>query len=202
MNNYLEPGKGIKALIFDLDGTLADTMPLHMEAWTATAEFWGVGITPKMVNDRLGIPTFQVIQELNNLYGWSIDPGAFRHKKNEIYQQLKQRDGKINPIKEVCHIAFKYHRVFPMSVGTGSIRSNAESALSDIELIDHFVTVVTAEDVAKHKPHPETFLRCAEAMNISPSECLVYEDSPLGTQAALAGGMHAVNIISKEIFHP
>ena len=202
MISALEPKDFIRGLIFDLDGTLADTMPLHLDAWKATAEYWDVAITAKMINDRLGIPTIQVIQELNELYNWSVDPVAFRLKKNEFYVEMKRKKGKIQPIDSVAAIARKYHGQLPMSIGTGSIKKNATAALSDLNMSDHFVAVITAEDVERHKPDPSTFLKCAQAMSVQPSECLVYEDSPLGIEAALSGGMHAVNIITHEVFHP
>lgn len=201
-NNPLLPQPHIKGLIFDLDGTLADTMPIHLKAWSAAGQLYGVDITDKMINDRAGTPTIQVIEQLNELNNWTIDPTEFRWKKNELYLSIKEQAGKVQPIDAVVEIARKYKGVLPMAVGTGSIRSNALSALNDLGITDWFETVVTADDVALHKPHPDTFLEGAKAIGISPKDCLVYEDGPMGIEAALAGGMSVVNIETLEIFHP
>lgn len=200
--NPLIPQNHIKGLIFDLDGTLANTMPLHIEAWKEAGIAYGVSITEKMINDRAGTPTIQVIQQLSDIFGWRINPSEFRTKKNELYQKLKQKSGKIKPIQSVLSIAKAYHKILPMAVGTGSIRVNAEIALKDMGIEQWFEVVVTADDVTAHKPDPATFIKCAEHLNLSPQECLVYEDGPMGIEAALAGGMSVVHIQTLEIFHP
>ena len=81
----LIPSPHIQGLIFDLDGTLADTMSLHIESWKVTGEAYKVTITEQMIQERAGTPTIQVIQQLNALLGWDIDPYEFRVKKNEIH---------------------------------------------------------------------------------------------------------------------
>jgi len=201
-NPSLIPQPHIEGLIFDLDGTLADTMPLHLEAWTTVGRYYDVEITDQMIIDRAGTPTIQVIEQLNHLYHWNIEPIEFRLKKNEVYTDLKNAAGKIRPITEVLDLARDYKGILPMSIGTGSIRKNADAAIDDLGIEGWFQIVVTAEDVIAHKPHPDTFLKCATYMNIHPSKCLVYEDGEMGIQAALSGGMSVVNIQTKEIFHP
>lgn len=198
----LIPSSEIKGLIFDLDGTLADTMPLHIDAWKQTGAHYDVTITPKMIEDRAGTPTIEVIQQLNELFGWKINPMEFRLKKNEIYIGLKKKAGKITPIQHIVDIAQRYKETLPMSIGTGSIRRNASLALEDLGIADWFQIMITADDVTDPKPHPETFLNCADHMKINPKDCLVYEDGPPGIEAALAAGMTAVHVDTFKIYRP
>ena len=200
--NVLIPTPNIKGLIFDLDGTLADTMPLHIDSWIEVGASMGVEVTAQMINERAGTPTLEVVQDLNRVYGWTIDPAEFRKRKNVVYTRMKKAAGKIQPIPEVLEIARANRGVRPMGVGTGSIRKNATLALSDLDIAEWFDLVVTADDVIDPKPHPETFLRSVKHFGLQPSECLVYEDSPVGIKAALDGGMHAVNITTLEYFSP
>ncbi len=198
----LIPRSDIKGLIFDLDGTLADTMPLHIDAWYETGVTFGVNITAQMVEERAGTPTIQVIQQLNELYNWNVDPTAFREKKNQVYLGLKKKNGKIQPVQRVVDVAQSYHGKLPMAIGTGSIRYNATMALMDLEIGDWFEAMYTADDVINPKPHPETFLKCAEHIKVEPKDCLVYEDGPSGITAALAAGMTVVNVDTFELYRP
>ncbi len=198
----LIPAPHIEGLIFDLDGTLADTMPIHLEAWRLTGNIYNVEITDQMINDRAGTPTIQVIEQLSELFDWQIDPVEFRLRKNKVYTSLKTKNGKIKPIPSVLNIAKIYQQSLPMAIGTGSIKKNADMALEDLGIAEWFQIMVTADDVEKHKPYPETFLKCGEGIGISPEKCFVYEDGQMGIQAALAAGMSAVNIQTLEIYHP
>ena len=200
--DILIPQSHIKGLIFDLDGTLADTMPTHIDAWIAAGKEYGADITGQMIDDRAGTPTIQVVEDLNQTYGWDIDPYTFRDRRNEIYHTMKKKAGPIQPIQEIVEIAKSNHKVRPMGVGTGSIRSNASLALRELGITEWFDIIVTADDVDQPKPHPETFLRSVEHFGLQPHECLVYEDSPVGIKAARDGGIHAVNILTLEYFTP
>ena len=200
--DILIPQPHIKGLIFDLDGTLADTMPMHIEAWIAVGKEYGADITGPMIDERAGTPTIEVVQDLNQTYGWAIDPYVFRDRRNEVYHALKDKAGPIQPIHNILEIAKSNHGVRPMGVGTGSIKTNATLALKELGITDWFDIVVTADDVDQPKPHPETFLRSVRHFGLQPHECLVYEDSPVGIKAALDGGMHAIHIQTLEYFTP
>lgn len=194
--------KNTKGLIFDLDGTLADTMGMHIEAWAEAGRFFEVDITAEMINTYAGVPTFQLVTILNNEYGWTLDPEEFETLKDKHYYRIKDEAGQIQPIQEIITIADRHRGILPMSVGTGSIRIDAEMALIDLNITDWFEGLVTADDVKHPKPHPETFLRCAEIIGVAPEECQVFEDGPKGIEAALAAGMRVTNIITKELILP
>jgi beta-phosphoglucomutase-like phosphatase (HAD superfamily) len=122
--------------------------------------------------------------------------------KNKHYMAIKANNGKIKAIHNVLEVATQHRGVMPMSVGTGSIRSNALLALEEMNMSDWFEGLVTAEDVQRPKPHPETFIRCAEIIGVAPEHCQVFEDAAMGIKAGLAAGMKVVNIVTGELFMP
>ena len=189
-----------EGLIFDLDGTLADTMGMHIESWILAGQSFDAEITAKMIDDYAGIPTLQLIELFNEQYGWSLDPVEFRKVKNKLYLDIKQKAGGIKPIQHMVDYAESQKDIRPMAIGTGSMRSNAIYAVDALGIADWFVTLVTADDVIHPKPHPETFIRGAEAMGLSPSVCHVFEDSNIGIKAALDGGMSCSHIVTGENF--
>ncbi len=198
----MEIHKDTKGLIFDLDGTLADTMGLHISAWIETGQHFGVNITPLMINTYAGVPTLQLVDILNHEYQWNLDAEQFEKLKDQHYYRIKEAAGKIKPITHVYNLAEEYKGKLPMVVGTGSIRSDALMALKDLKIIDWFEGLVSADDIENPKPHPETFLECAKIIGISPVDCQVFEDGPKGIEAALAAGMKVTNVVTEEIIFP
>ncbi len=192
INSFLE--KGVKALIFDLDGTLADTMPIHMKAWMSVGNKLDLPITEKDIYRLTGSPTKEVAKILAHEYGWELNPDEVSELKQDFYLKHKADHGKIQGIPFVHDLAIHYHNKMPLSVGTGSRRENAESIIEDIGLTGYFEAVVTATEITKPKPDPETFLRCAEKMKIAPEQCLVFEDGDMGIKAAVEGGMHYFDV--------
>ena len=183
-----------QGLIFDLDGTLADTMPMHLESWEKVGLDLNVPITGQMILDRNGTPTYDVAIDLNRTFGWSLNPDEVQEAKNYHYNIIKKKSGKIRPIEHVCSIVRKYKNKLPMSVATGSIPDNAHHAIKDIGLEGYFITVRTAADVERPKPYPEVFLKCSEALQVLPSRCQVFEDGLMGFQAARSARMILTNV--------
>lgn len=184
----------IEALIFDLDGTLADTMPIHLEAWVAVGTELGVPITTELINQYLGTPTADLTSIFNKKYGWNLDIKDVRRVKQANYDAIKKAQGKVKPIKHIFAIAEEMQGKMPMSVGTGSSRNNAMASLKDLGTEDWWVTVVTSSDNVKGKPHPDIFLACSDAMNVKPENCLVFEDGPAGIKSAVSAGMPYIDI--------
>lgn len=185
--------EGIKALIFDLDGTLADTMPVHIAAWKLAAANFGVEVEDQMIYDRSGMPTVKVTELLNQDYGWSLDPVLVKQAKDKAYHELKPQIG-IKPILPIYEIAQNNRGKMPMAVGTGSTRPNAENTLITLGIMDWFEAVITANDVQNHKPHPETYLRCAELLKVDPKDCVVFEDADFGVEAGVKAGMKVIDV--------
>jgi beta-phosphoglucomutase family hydrolase len=184
---------GIRALLFDLDGTLADTLPIHLAAWREAGAEFGITITDAMIMTHTGMPTVKVTEKLNEQFGWSLLPSAVKAAKDAAYARLKPQMG-VRPIEPIYALAKAQRGQIPMAVGTGSNRSSAEDTLRSLGIEAWFEVVITADDVAHHKPAPDTYLRCAEALCVPPAACMVLEDGDYGLQAGKAAGMQVLDV--------
>ena len=180
-----------KGLIFDIDGTLADTMPAHFKAWMATAEAFGFHFDEEMFLALAGVPTPVILEMINEEQGLMIDVNNVTERKEDLFLELSEM---INPIPEVMGIIEHYEGKLPMSAGTGGIRRVANHILRALSLEDVITIVVTADDVRHPKPHPETFLNCAQLMGVEPMYCQVFEDGEPGLQAGTKAGMIVTDI--------
>lgn len=186
----------IKGLIFDLDGTLANTMPTHFEAWALAGKDFGVEVTSQMVEDHAGASTTEVWRKLNEKYGWSVNVDEGREMKSKYYRELLDSMISIEPIWPVYNLMIYMNGKMPMAVGTGSGRINADRVMSSIGA-DAFVKhLVSSDDISNAKPHPETFLKCCQLLGLPPHECLVFEDGVMGVEAALMAGCHVIEVPS------
>lgn len=180
-----------KGLIFDLDGTLADTMPIHYIAWKNAAAKYGIDFTTELFSQLAGIPLYPTVENINQIFGKNIDPKEMGDLKEEEFENNMH----LTPeIKVVTDLVREYHGKIPMAVGTGGSRRLSLKSLDIIGLSGYFDILVTSEDVSNFKPHPETFLKCAELMDVAPSDCEVFEDGLLGIQAARTAGMMVVDV--------
>jgi beta-phosphoglucomutase family hydrolase len=177
-----------KALIFDLDGTLADTMPVHFIAYKNILTEYGIEFTPTLFDTLAGIPAVGTIRKLNEIFGTNMDPEKVGYYKEQEYEKMMY---KMKPITPVIDLVKKYHGKLPMSVGTGGYKRLAWKSLEILGLDSYFDILVSNEDVVHSKPHPETFLKCAEKMGVEPEFCQVFEDGALGMLAAKTAGMMA-----------
>ncbi|MGL5815902.1 HAD family hydrolase [Aeromonas sp.] len=174
------------ALIFDMDGTLVDSMPLHLDAWEITSAEFGLPFDRAELNEYGGIPTRKIVAILAEQHGLNIDVEAFARRKIALY--LEQID-KARVFPQMWELVKAYHGKVPMGIGTGSPRNQAEQILKSTGLDAYISVVVSADDVDNHKPHPDTFLRVAELLGANPANCLVFEDTRIGIQAGKAAGM-------------
>jgi HAD superfamily hydrolase (TIGR01509 family) len=171
-----------RGLIFDLDGTISDTMPIHYIAWKNAAARYGIDFTVELFDQLAGIPLYPTVERLNELFGANIDPREMGDAKEEEYEANMHLAQAIEPVVDV------------MAVGTGGLKRLAKKSLELIGVDKYFDIIVAYEDVSNYKPHPETFLRCAEQMGVEPTACQVFEDGILGMQAARAAGMMVVDV--------
>jgi beta-phosphoglucomutase family hydrolase len=186
---------GIKGLIFDLDGTLADTMPYHFKGWKDACKKFGADIDTAFLRKHTGSPGWIIAGEIikNCKLNGSVSIDQIMNEKLIQFYKVQHL---VEPIIPVVEIVKKYYGVLPMAVGTGGHREAVERTLQITGLRKYFNIVVTANDVDNFKPHPETFLKCAELMKIEPEFIEVFEDGDLGIEAAIEAGMSATNVRS------
>jgi HAD superfamily hydrolase (TIGR01509 family) len=175
-----------KALIFDLDGTLADTMPVHFQAYKNILVDFGIDFTPELFATLAGIPAVGTIRKLNELFGTKMDAEEIGHFKEHEYEKIMH---KMKPVEPVVELMKAYHGKLPMSVGTGGYRRLAWKTMEILGLEKYINILVSCEDVERPKPFPDTFLKCAEMMGVAPEVCQVFEDGEPGIQAAKTAGM-------------
>ena len=180
-----------KALIFDCDGTLADSMPAHYRTWKEALARHGIPLTRKRFYALGGVPATEVVRILSDEAGVEVDCRRVGREKDELF--LKKA-GPIKPVSAVAEVARRNRGKVPMAVATGNVRALATSTLERIGMEDWFDTLVTSEDVERGKPHPDIFLEAARRLGVEPSDCLVYEDSDLGVTAARRAGMDYVDV--------
>jgi beta-phosphoglucomutase-like phosphatase (HAD superfamily) len=181
----------VKGLIFDIDGTLIDSMPTHFKSWQAIAVAYGFKYPETLFFQNAGRSTGNIIQRINAEQGLHLDPEEIVHAKNEAYRKLAVN---IKPIPQVIKIVTEYYGKLPMALGTGEYRDIATANIKAAGLDQYFTFMVCADDVNRPKPDPETFLQCAELMKVSPENCQVFEDGDLGLEAARRCGMVATDV--------
>lgn len=187
----LAPPEPFGALIFDCDGTLADTMPIHFRAWQTSLRSFGADISEAQFYALGGMPSDDIIRLLNRENGYTLDVEATHADKERRYVEAIHS---VAEIQAVADIARAYAGKKPMAVASGGIRSVVEKTLTATGLRPLFEVVVTADDVAHGKPAPDIFLRAAERLGVIPADCIVYEDGDLGMEAARRAGMRAIDV--------
>lgn len=184
------PERQFGAYIFDCDGTLADTMPLHYRAWKRLVGEYGGTFPEELFYQLGGKPTQQILELLRDVHGLQVaDTHAAARRKEEYFVAMMHQ---VAPIEPVVRIARQWHTIRPLAVVSGGFRKNVEMTLDAIGIRALFDAVVCVEDYARGKPFPDPFLQAARLLNVPAEDCLVFEDSPLGLLAAEAAGMQWV----------
>jgi beta-phosphoglucomutase-like phosphatase (HAD superfamily) len=187
------PTEGFEGLVFDLDGTLIDSMPAHFESWCeALAQAGAPGILGEDVFYAMGgRPTKDIVGILNEENKLKLDPDSVAFSKKRDF--LNRLDS-IVVIEEIVEYARSWRGKVPMAVATGGKREVVEKTLQVLGLSDLFDEVVTADDVSAGKPDPEVFLLAAEKMGVDPKKCVAFEDAAPGIMAAQSAGMTVVAV--------
>jgi beta-phosphoglucomutase family hydrolase len=189
------PAGDFSGYIFDLDGTLVDTMPLHYQAWRDALREFGLNkdLDLELFYSLGGVPAMQVADIFNRHHGTDFDPVQIRDVKEEKFTRLLPNAPLIAPVVEFARTVARTH---PVSVASGGPRDVVLHTLNLQGLASLFPVVVTANDVENGKPAPDTFLLAAQKMGVPAVQCLVFEDADLGIQAAEAAGMRWVRVAS------
>ena len=186
----LPPGN-FEAYLFDCDGTIADSMPLHYLAWRKALGEWNCDFDERLFYEWGGRPTTEIVSTLNTMRGLSMPVQDVADRKESLYYEFLPQ---LKVIPEVLEHIEAQHRRIPFAVVSGSTRESVEASLRSLNLLDRFPTLVCAGDYKNAKPAPDAFLLAAERLGVKPGACLVFEDTDMGIQAARAAGMASVKI--------
>ncbi len=183
--------------IFDCDGTLIDSMPVHYRAWDAAMQRNGLGekLSEELFYSLGGVPTRRVAELVAQHYGLTIDPEVVFHQKEDLFMEMLADVALIEPVVAFARRAVAEGK--PVSVASGGPRVVVQRSLELAGLAPLFQVVVTADDVVHGKPSPDMFLLAAQRMGVAPARCLVFEDAEPGHRAAEAAGMPSVHVPSR-----
>ena len=186
------PPAGTRGLIFDCDGTLADTMPVHFVAWTAMLGRHGIPFPETRFYELGGVPTAQIIRILSKEHGVPVhDVDAMVWEKESAFLESLHA---VKPVDEVIAVAERYRSVMPIAVASGGYRETITRTLDLLKIREWFHAMVTAEDTERHKPEPDVFLEAAKRLGVPPESCVVFEDTDIGLLAAKRAGMASVDV--------
>ena len=184
-----------RGLIFDCDGTLVDSMPLHWRAWNTVCQRHGIDFAEERFYAMGGVPSKKILGMLKTEQGLDFDPAQVSREKEEAYLPLMREVKLIEPVAE---IARAHHGKTPLAVATGGRTQFIRPLLEGLGVIDWFDALVTSDDVENPKPAPDTFLKAAALMGVPAEDCRAYEDTDLGMEAIRAAGMEAVDVRTLE----
>lgn len=190
-NSLVLPEGNFQAYLFDMDGTIADSMPLHYLSWRQAVEEAGGTFPEDLFYAWGGVPLIGVVENLNKHFGYKLDPPAVAHRKESIYLSMLDQ---VTAVPSVLECILAAHGKIPFAIVSGSPRDSIRRTLTTLNLLDYFPVIIGAEDYTLGKPNPEPFLTAANRLHIDPSACLVFEDADAGIRSAEAAGMQWVRV--------
>lgn len=180
-----------KAIIFDCDGTLVDSMPVHYVAWHETMNRYGISFPEDRFYSLGGVPSDRIIEILASEQGLELDAASVAHEKEKAFLDKIEL---LVPIEAVVEIVRQNRGVKPIAVASGGFLPVILRQLQQMAMHDWFDAIVTAEDTSKHKPEPDVFLEAARRLGTAAEHCVVFEDADLGVEAARRAGMHCIDV--------
>jgi HAD superfamily hydrolase (TIGR01509 family) len=187
------PEGAFRAYLFDCDGTIADSMPLHYIAWKKALDEWGCDFDEELFYRWGGKPVHEIIATLNRMHGLQMPVAQVAERKEGLYYELLPT---LKAVPEVLEQIEAHRGLIPMAVVSGSSRESVLNTLTTLGLLDRFDTIAGAEDYERSKPAPDGFLVAAGRLGMTSADCLVFEDTALGIEAATAAGMASVRVPS------
>ena len=186
-----------EGLIFDMDGTLIDTMPVHAKAWGMVGKLFGYEFDSQIMYNLGGATVRTIAEEMMKSANMPLErlDEVITAKRALSYQLIPSQ----STLLPTFDIVKYFYQKKPIALGSGSHRKIIDMLIDKLDIASYFNAIVSADDVKAHKPHPETFLRCAELIKINPTNCIVFEDADLGVKAGLSAGMDVFDIRTQQI---
>ncbi len=185
------PPGAFHAYLFDCDGTIVDSMPLHFTAWKQALGEWGCTLDEDLFYSWGGKPPVEIVTALNQIQGLNMPAKVVAERKESLYFSLLHE---LKPVPEVLEQIHAQQGRIPFAVVSGSTRESIVKSLTAVGLLDRFPILIGSEDYTRSKPAPDAFLNAAARLGVAPKDCLVFEDTDMGIQAATAAGMASVRI--------
>ena len=186
-----------EGLIFDMDGTLIDTMPVHAKAWGMVGKQFGYEFDSQIMYNLGGATVRTIAEEMMKSANMPLErlDEVITAKRALSYQLIPSQ----STLLPTFDIVKYFYQKKPIALGSGSHRKIIDMLIDKLDIASYFNAIVSADDVKAHKPHPETFLRCAELIKINPTNCIVFEDADLGVKAGLSAGIDVFDIRTQQI---
>lgn len=185
-----------KGIIFDMDGTLVDSMGAHMKAWEMTCEHFGYPFDLDYMYSLGGVPTMKTAELLNQKFNKQLDPQQVGQFKKDSWLAMDHTPALVEDTYAIFSANLGKKKI---AVGTGAERRGAKSILGHHNLLEKLDVLVTSSDVENGKPAPDTFLKAAEFMGLAPEQCVVFEDTDIGQQAATSAGMDCILVVNGRV---
>lgn len=182
----------VQGLIFDWDGTIIDTMPVHYLTWLETVRQHNADFPEQLFYELAGVPSTGIVAALNEKFGYQLDPHQITVEKEQLFVDKYLPQAQL--IEPVLNVARQYKGKMPMAIATGGIPPVLSKGLALAGLTDFFDAIVTSVDVQHGKPAPDTFLEAARRIGVEPQYCQVFEDSDAGLEGARRAGMVATDV--------
>jgi len=181
-----------EAFLYDCDGTLANNMQLHKDAYVKIAAKYGIDLDPKLIDELAGWPTVKMAEEINKRYSSNLDPVSFGKEKSSIY--VDEFIEKTEPIDFVVDHLKSHLGKIRIAVVSGGSRSTVQKTLTILGILPYIEVLVCAGETPQGKPYADPFLKAAELLGVDPSKCVVFEDGVPGVKAAEAAGMDWIRV--------
>ena len=182
----------IKAVIFDFDGVVADTEPIHRKSFNMTLKQLGITIPRKLYKEKyVGLGSLSIMEDVFRTHNIKRNAKLWVEKRMVVFRKLV-RKGEVEPVKGFMKFNKLLNKLgMKKIIASGGYRKNVLAVLKCLKL-DRDFQFISREDVEKRKPDPAAFLLAAKRLGLKPSECIVFEDSPYGVEAARRAGMKCV----------
>lgn len=187
----LIPSEPFDALIFDCDGTLVDTFRVHRDAWRAAFADYGMIMSDHWYESRVSLSAEELIVAMSEREGVPLRPGDVHNRQLDLYLEELSAVAVNEP---VVAVARKFQERVPLAVASSGARRPVMATLEAAGIVGLFDAITTAEDVRRTKPAPDLFLAAADALGVRAENCVAFEDSAGGIEAARAAGMRVVDV--------
>ena len=185
-----------QGIIFDLDGTLVNSMVAHATAWESTCRAFNIPYDKEWLDQLGGMPSRKVTLEILKRYPLDLDAQAITRHKVNVFEGI-ENEGDIIP--KIYKILKENYKNKPIGIGTGAQYKHAKEILDTTDILSMVQVLVTSDDVENHKPNPDTFEKVAQQLSLPAPDCVVFEDTTIGRQAANRAGMDCYLVAQGDI---